>query len=156
MAAKKRGPTKRGKDVQRAAEEAMDPDLVRALCHPWRVQILSLLIELKKYGRIELTRTEPRRGAVEHFYRATERVLVPEGLAAALPKSARMETLNRILQLAEKDMKESLEAGTFYDRPDVHASWSPFQLDETGRQRIHDDLDAVLKRAIAEEEAPRR
>jgi DNA-binding transcriptional ArsR family regulator len=178
MAAKKRKPTQRGKALQRSVEEALDQDLMKALCHPWRVQILSLVIDgewspkmidkelgiglsqvsyhikvLKDLNQIELTKMEPRRGAVEHFYRAVKRVVVPEGMAAALPRSARMETLNRILKLAEKDMRESLEAGTFWDRPDYHGSWSPVQLDDQGRGRVHKKLDELLEFLLEEEEA---
>jgi DNA-binding transcriptional ArsR family regulator len=177
MAGKKRRPTARGRAVQREAQEAVDQDLIRALGNEVRVAILSLVIdsewspkmlnkelgiglsqvsyhvkELKKYGLIEMTRTEPRRGANEHFYRATKRVILPEGMAAALPQPARSAALHRVLKLAEKDLKESLEAGTFDDRPDHHASWSPFQLDDQARKRLHAKLDAVLAEAIEEEE----
>jgi len=173
----KKKPSPRAKALQRQAEEAIDQDLMKALSHPWRVQILSLLVEgewspkmldkelgiglsqvsyhvkvLKDLEQIELTKTEPRRGANEHFYRAIKRVIIPEGMSAALPESARLETLGRILKLAEKDMRESLEAETFYDRPDFHASWSPLQLDDQGRGRIHDKLDELLEIIIEEEE----
>jgi len=176
MAAKKRRPTARGKAVQREAQEAVDQSLMRALSNEVRVAILSLVIDdewspkmlskelgvglsqvsyhvkaLKDFGLIEMTKTEPRRGANEHFYRATKRVILPEGMAAALPKSARTAALHRVLKLAEKDLKESLEAGTFDDRPDHHASWSPFQFDDQARARIHAKLDEVLEIAIEEE-----
>src|SRR5690349_20329496 len=76
--------------------------LMKALSHPLRVQVLDLLNSrewspreleaelgeglsqvsyhvkvLKDFELIEMTRTEPRRGAVEHFYRAIERAFVP-------------------------------------------------------------------------------
>lgn len=177
MAAKKRKPSPRGKALQCNVEEAFDQDLMKALSHEWRVQILSLVMdgewspkminkelgfglsqvsyhvkELKKYGLIEQTKTEPRRGAVEHFYRATRRVILPEGMAAALPKAARTTALARVLKLAEKDLKAALESGTFDDRPDHHASWSPFQFDDQGRSRVHAKLDELLAVAIEEEE----
>ena len=72
--------------------------MAKALSHPIRMQILTILHKrvaspnqiaqelgeglsqvsyhvkvLKEYKCIELVRTEPRRGAVEHFYRATAR-----------------------------------------------------------------------------------
>jgi DNA-binding transcriptional ArsR family regulator len=150
---------------------------MKALSNEVRVQILSLVIdgewspkmldkelgvglsqvsyhikELKKFKLVELTKTEPRRGAVEHFYRATKRVILPEDLVAALPKSARTVALRRVLKLAEKDLKASFEAGTFDDRPDHHASWSPFQLDDRGRGRLHAKLDELLEIGIEEEE----
>jgi DNA-binding transcriptional ArsR family regulator len=179
MAEKKRRPTARGKAVQREAQEAVDQNLIKALGNEVRVAILSLLnfavdeewspkmlhkelgiglsqisyhvTQLKKYGLIELTKTEPRRGANEHFYKATKRVILPEGMAAALPKSARSVALAKVLTMAEKDLKAALAAGTFDDRPDHHASWSPFQFDDLARERIHAKLDEALELAIEEE-----
>ena len=112
---------------------------------------------LKDFDLIHLTKEEPRRGAVEHFYQAVTRVFVPEEMATALPKAARLETLKRILKLAEKDMKVSLESGAFYDRPDFHASRTPLVLDEKGRAKVHDVLDEALETAVeAEEESLKR
>jgi DNA-binding transcriptional ArsR family regulator len=169
--------TQRGKAIKRSAKEAVDERLMKALNHSVRVQILSLMVDgewspnqlhkelgaglsqisyhikvLKDFELIELTKTEPRRGAVEHFYNATTRVFIPEDMAAAMPKAARMETLKRILMLAEKDMKKSLETGAFYDRPDFHATRTPMLLDEEGRAKLHAELDEVLERAIKTEE----
>jgi DNA-binding transcriptional ArsR family regulator len=182
--AEKKKPTARGRAVQREAQEAVDQDLMKALGNEVRVAILSLLNfsiaaewspkmlakelgmglskvsyhvkALNKFGMIELSKTEPRRGANEHFYRATRRVLLPEGMAAALPKSARSVTLAKVLGMAEKDLKKSLEAGTFDDRPDHHASWSPFQFDDQSRKRVHAKLDEVLEFAVKEEQASLR
>lgn len=181
MAGKKTKPTARGKAVQREAQEAIDQDVMKALSNEVRVAILSLLNysiaeewsptmlakelgmglskvsyhvkELSKFGMIELSKVEPRRGANEHFYRATKRVIVPEGLAAALPRSARSVALAKVLAMAEKDLKESLEACTFDDRPDHHASWSPFQFDDLSRKRLHAKLDEVLEFVVEEEDA---
>lgn len=177
MAAMKPKLTARGKALQRNVGEAFDVDVIKALGHEWRVLILSLLMEgewspkmidkelgfglsqvsyhvkeLKKFGMIELTKTEPRRGAVEHFYRATKRVILPEDMAAALPRGARAAALARVLKLAEKDLKAALESGTFDDRPDHHASWSPFQFDELARGRIHAKLDELIELAVDEED----
>ena len=177
MAAKKRKPTQRGRALQCTVKEAVDQDLMKAMSHEWRVQILSLLMdgewspkmidkelgfglsqvsyhvkELKKFKMIELTKTEPRRGALEHFYRATKRVILPEDMAAALPKAARTTALARVLKLAEKDLKAALKSGTFDDRPDHHASWSPFQFDDQGRGRIHAKLDELIELAVDEED----
>lgn len=180
MARKKTKPTARGRAVQCEAQEAVDQDLMKALASPVRVALLSLfnfsiaeewspkmlakelgmglskvsyhVKELSKFGMIELSKVEPRRGANEHFYRATRRVILPEGMAAALPQPARSVALARVLTMAEKDLKESLESGTFDDRPDHHASWSPFQFDDQARGRIHAKLDEVLALAIDEED----
>jgi DNA-binding transcriptional ArsR family regulator len=168
--------TQRGRAAKRSAKETVDRRLMKALTHSVRVQCLSLMVDgewspnqlhkelgvglsqisyhikqLKDYKLIEMTKTEPRRGAVEHFYRAVERIIIPEGMSSALPKAARMETLKRILMLAEKDLKKSLGSGVFYERPDFHASWSPFEFDEKGRAKVHQLLDALLLEVIETE-----
>ena len=81
----------------------MDQRLVKALAHPLRVEILTILNErmaspnelskeleeglsqvsyhvkvLKDFECIEMVKTEPRRGAVEHYYRATARAFLTD------------------------------------------------------------------------------
>ncbi len=169
--------TPRGEAVKKRANEAVDQRLMKALSHETRVQILSLLVEgewspnmlskelgvhLSKisyhikqlrddFELIEMTKTEPRRGAVEHFYKAIDRIIIPENMSEALPKGAKLETLKRILMLADNDMKRSLKAKKFYDRPDFHASRSPCDLDDLGRIKIHDLLDRLIAEVIKTE-----
>jgi hypothetical protein len=107
--------------------------------------------QLLDFELIELTKTEPRRGAVEHFYKAVERVIIPEDMSEALPRGAKLETLKRILILADSDMKRSLKSKKFYDRPDFHASRSPCDLDEEGRTKLHALLDKLLEDVIETE-----
>jgi DNA-binding transcriptional ArsR family regulator len=80
-----------------ATSDAVDANVLKALAHPLRMRMLTLVAErgeaspvemsraldqplatvshharvLRDSGCIELSRTEPRRGAVEHYYRAT-------------------------------------------------------------------------------------
>jgi DNA-binding transcriptional ArsR family regulator len=154
---------------KRSSLEPVDQRLMKGLSHPLRVQILTLINErpwsprelqrelgeglsqvsyhvkvLRDFELIELVKTEPRRGAVEHFYSPVERIIVPEGMSAALPKSARLEMLARIIRDAEKDVRESLEAGAFYERDDFHASWTPMDLDEQGCAELHAKADRFL------------
>ncbi|MDX6609908.1 MAG: hypothetical protein QOF85_1833 [Solirubrobacterales bacterium] len=81
---------------------SLDPRLAKALSNEVRAQALGLLVEgtkspkviadrlgldvrgvayhvrvLKKLGCVELVGTQPRRGAVEHIYRAADWVLEP-------------------------------------------------------------------------------
>lgn len=78
-------------------EASADQRLVKALAHPLRAKVLPLFVEgtvspvqaakqlevdvshlayhirvLRKLGLIELVETKQRRGALEHFYRATD------------------------------------------------------------------------------------
>jgi DNA-binding transcriptional ArsR family regulator len=157
--------------------------LLKALAHPLRVAILDLMNagewspnELKKalgeglsqvsyhvkvlkdFEMIELTKTEPRRGAVEHYYRATERAFVPSGIASDIPKVAQRIIGNGFLESIERDVGDSLKAGTFYDRDDWHVGWIPADLDGQGRQdaeKLADQfIDDFLK--IEAESATRR
>lgn len=99
-----------------------DQKLVMALAHELRVEILGVLIEreatpnelarlldeglsqvsyhikvLTDYEVIELTKTEPRDGAVEHFYRAKQVKWLPsvlEMLASEEPRSPENPTIH--------------------------------------------------------------
>ena len=53
---------------------------------------------LNDLGAIELVRTEPRRGALEHFYRAVTTVWFSEADWQKLPRSARRGILGQNLQ----------------------------------------------------------
>jgi len=57
------------------AEEAMSPKLIAANLELDLRSVAYHVRVLKKLGCIELVETLPRRGAVEHFYRAAEWVL---------------------------------------------------------------------------------
>lgn len=163
----------RPKIKKRSELEPVDQRLIKALSHPLRVQILTLTNErpwspsdtakeldeglsqvsyhfkvLKDLGCIRVVRTEPRRGAVEHYYEAVQRIIVPEGMAAELPKSARLELLDRVIRDSEKDVHKSLEEGTFYERDDLHASWTPMDLDDQGCKDLHAKADEFLEDAL--------
>src|SRR6476646_4506129 len=95
---------------QKGSRDVVDHALMRGLSHPLRTRILAVLNErvsspnllskelheglsqvsyhverLKKLGLIEMTKTEPRRGAVEHFYRGVRQILVPRSAWKDLP-----------------------------------------------------------------------
>lgn len=158
---------------KRADLEPVDQRLIKALSHPLRVQILTLINErpwsptelskeldeglsqvayhvkvLKDQECIRVVKTAPRRGAVEHWYEPITRIIVPEGMAAELPKSARLELLDRVIRDSEKDIHESLAAGTFYQRNDLHASWTPMDLDDLGCKDLHARADEFLEDAL--------
>jgi DNA-binding transcriptional ArsR family regulator len=148
MAAKRRTRKKAG--ARDAASAGLDQKLVKALSHPLRVQILAVLNDrtaspnmlskeleeglsqvsyhvkvLKDLDSIEMVKTEPRRGAVEHYYRAKQRAFVPTWLAKAMPKSTQFAMANDVLGEIDKDLKTSLEQGTFYRRRDLVVARDP-------------------------------
>lgn len=155
MAEKKRTKKESAKDASKAPE-LIDIRLMKALSHKDRVQILSILSEreaspneltelvnlglskvsyhvtvLKDFDLIEMVKTEPRRGAVEHFYRAKQRVILPDSLWENIPKAMRQEITREVLGDALNDVKTAVKAGTFDARDDFHLSWIPANLDLT-------------------------
>src|SRR3954464_8793640 len=148
-------------DGRRAGASAdpheLNSNIVKALSHPLRMRILTRLNAgvaspnemakefdeslplvsyhvriLRELDCIELVRTTPRRGAIEHHYRALTRAFLNEHDWAQLPPSARKAVSNTVLTKALGDVREAVAAGTFDDRADRHLSLSSLLLDEEG------------------------
>lgn len=100
--------------------------------------------ELRDSKCIELVKTEPRRGAVEHYYRATRPAMVADEEWAKLPESTRQDISATVLQTIIGATAGSLQVGTFDKRADRHLSWMPMQLDEQGWK----ELTAMLAEAL--------
>ena len=166
----------------RTSPEGITQQLAKALAHPLRVRILSSLQKgisspnqlsqelgeplgnvsyhvktLLEYDCVELVKTEPRRGAVEHFYRATERAFFNDADWAKIPASARKGIHGVILQAIGQEATEAMVAGKVDARIDSHVTQSTLLLDEQGWSEIAALLDETLDRAneIAEESASR-
>jgi len=166
----------------RTSPEGITQQLAKALAHPLRVRILTSLHKgvsspnqlsqelgeplgnvsyhvktLLEYDCVELVKTEPRRGAVEHFYRATERAFFSASDWEKIPASARKGICGSILQTVGEDATEALLAGTIDSRHDSHVSRTPLVLDEKGWLDIAEMLAETLDKAIAiQEEAATR
>jgi hypothetical protein len=161
----------------------VDRRLAKALSHPLRAHVLTILNErvaspnqiageldeplgnvsyhvktLAEMGCIELVRTEPRRGAIEHFYRAVVRPFFSDQDWKRLPPSARQGISDATLQLIWEDTSDALSAGTFDRRTDRHLSRSPLVLDEQGWEQVNDLLLEMMNRVmeIEAESAKRR
>jgi DNA-binding transcriptional ArsR family regulator len=166
----------------RTSPEGITQQLAKALAHPLRVRILSSLHKgisspnqlaqelgeplgnvsyhvktLLEYDCVELVKTEPRRGAVEHFYRATERAFFSDADWAKIPASARKGINGVALQSIGQDATEAMVAGTIDARTDSHISRSPLLIDERGWTELTALLSDTLNRAqeIQEEAATR-
>jgi DNA-binding transcriptional ArsR family regulator len=166
----------------RTSPEGITQQLAKALAHPLRVRILTSLHKgisspnqlsqelgeplgnvsyhvktLLEYDCVELVKTEPRRGAVEHFYRATERAFFNDSDWAKIPASARKGITGVVLESIGSDATEALIAGTIDARTDSHVSHTPLVVDEQGWQEINEMLAETLNRAIEiQEEAANR
>jgi DNA-binding transcriptional ArsR family regulator len=153
----------------------VDPRLVKSLSHVLRQNILLTMMqgevspnELSKAlgeglsqisyhvkvlredcgGMIEETRTAPRRGAVEHYYRATVKTLLPakswrrakEGLRAVVGAGQASDLFN--------DLAGALKAGKLRGAHD-HISRMPLVLDVQGVRKVK----AIAERATREVES---
>ncbi|HEX6229060.1 MAG TPA: winged helix-turn-helix domain-containing protein [Solirubrobacterales bacterium] len=147
---------------------------MKSLTHGLRVEILSILNEriaspnelakelgeglsqvsyhvkvLRDNNCIELVKTEPRRGAVEHYYRATSRAFLTDRDWAALPASVRPGLSADLLQLIVDDAVAALEAETFDRRVDRHMSRTLMVLDEPGWEELTSLLEGTLDEILA-------
>jgi DNA-binding transcriptional ArsR family regulator len=166
----------------RTTPEGITQQLAKALAHPLRVRILTELHKgisspnqlsqtlgeplgnvsyhvktLLEYDCVELVKTEPRRGAVEHFYRATERPFLNDAEWAKLPASARKGISGAIVESIGEDVTAAMMAGTIEKRTDPHLSRTPLLLDEQAWGDLNTLVSETLNRAmeIGEEAASR-
>jgi DNA-binding transcriptional ArsR family regulator len=159
--------------LKRQTASAVDSRLAKALAHPLRVQLLAALNEgvaspnelakkldepltnvsyhvrmLHDLGCIELVETEPRRGALEHYYRAVVRPFFGDRDWKRLPRNARGSISDAVLQLVWEDAAEAIKGGLFDEREDRHLSRSVLSVDERGWDDLHDLLSQTLDRAM--------
>jgi DNA-binding transcriptional ArsR family regulator len=157
----------------RTSPEGITQQLAKALAHPLRVRILTSLHRgisspnqlaqelgeplgnvsyhvktLLEYDCVELVKTEPRRGAVEHFYRATERAFFSDAEWAKIPASARKGISGVTLQSIGQDATEALIAGTLNTRTDTHLTHTPLLVDEQGWSELTALLAEAQSRAV--------
>jgi DNA-binding transcriptional ArsR family regulator len=161
------------KKTRAKAPTGVDQRLVKALAHPLRVHILMILNDrmaspnelskeleeglsqvsyhvkvLKDFECIEMVKTEPRRGAVEHYYRATSRAYLGDQDWQHLPDSVKPGMSSSLLQMMMDDVVSALEAGTFNARDDMHISWTPTVVDEQGWNETADLFKKTLEKAM--------
>jgi DNA-binding transcriptional ArsR family regulator len=147
--------------------------MAKALAHPLRVQLLALLNEgvaspnelakkldepltnvsyhvrmLHDLGCIELVETEPRRGALEHYYRAIMRPFFGDRDWKRLPKNARGSISDAVLQLVWEDAAEAIKSGLFDEREDRHLSRTLLCVDEQGWEELNELLVDTLDQAM--------
>jgi DNA-binding transcriptional ArsR family regulator len=161
---------------RREDSHELTSNIVKALSHPLRMRILGRLNQgvaspnemakefdeslplisyhvriLRELECIELVRTTPRRGAIEHHYRALTRAFLDEHDWAQMPASARKAVSTTGLNKALEDVRQAIDADTFDERTDRHQSWSVLLLDEEGWGELNDKLAEVLDWALEEQ-----
>jgi DNA-binding transcriptional ArsR family regulator len=152
----------------------VDPRLAKALSHPMRARILTILNErvaspneiaemiderlpnvsyhvraLQELGCIELVSTAQRRGAIEHYYRALTRPFFSDRDWKRLPRSARQAVSDVGLQMVWEDAADAMRSGTFEQRADRHLSRTPLLLDEEGWGEVNGLLQQLQAQAEA-------
>lgn len=134
-----------------------DPRLIKALAHPLRVRILSLLEtrdmaspnemseelgvslgvmsyhvrRLHALGFLELVKRTPRRGAIEHHYRAKARPRVSDDVWAETPGIVKRAMVGATLQQITGYVNAAAAGGGF-DRSEAHLSRTLLMLDDEG------------------------
>jgi hypothetical protein len=102
---------------------------------------------LDDLGAIELVRTEPRRGAVEHYYRALIRPFFDDDSWAELPVSTRRSVISSNLRHIFRDIRAAAE-GDGFDDVLTHVSRTPVVLDAKGYEQMTDLLAATLDKVL--------
>jgi len=147
-----------------------DPRLVKALAHPLRVRILSILEtrnaspnelskeigaplgtvsyhvrRLDELGLVKLVSTAPRRGAVEHYYKAEATPRVTDKAWSQAPEIVKQALVGASLgQLSEQVNDAAVEGG--FSRDGAYLARMPVLIDQQG----WDDLNALMGRVEEE------
>jgi DNA-binding transcriptional ArsR family regulator len=160
--------------MKHAHPEPIDQRLVRALAHPLRVQILEILTErvaspawlsiqldaglshvayhtraLDKCGCLDLVDTAQKRGATEHFYKASPGAFVGGRAWRKVPRAVLGGISAATLQTFLDKAIAALEAGTLEGREDTIFRWMPLLLDQAGWEEVVAIMEEATNLALA-------
>ena len=141
-----------------------DPRLVKALAHPIRMKILSILGErtgtpkelaeklglplenvsyhvrtLKDFGFIKLEKTRQVRGAVEHHYRLAAAPRIGNKLWEEIPRVVQEALVDANLNVVVESIGQAALQGGF-DRGEAHLVRQTIRLDDEGVKEVSDIL----------------
>jgi DNA-binding transcriptional ArsR family regulator len=147
-----------------------DPRIIKALTHPLRIQILSALDErtaspseladelkaplgnvsyhvrqLAGLGLIKLVKRTPRRGAIEHHYKAVGRPQITDDAWAGTPATVKDAVVGAAIGDVGTAVTAAAAAGGF-SRPDSHLTRTQVKLDARAWKELDKELNATLKR----------
>ncbi len=156
------------------ATEPIDQRLVHALAHPLRVRILEVLSDhvaspnllagrletrlgdvayhtraLDRYGCLELVDTVQRRGATEHFYKATPEAFVGGPHWRKVPRALRGGVSAATLQTFLDKAIAALEAGTLDGHDDTIFRWMPLFVDQKGWEEVVEIMEEATNQVLA-------
>jgi DNA-binding transcriptional ArsR family regulator len=152
---------------------AIDHDLVKAMAHPLRYDLLIRLNGrmaspnelskevdaslgtvsyhirlLEQMGFAELVDTKMRRGAVEHYYRATQRAWFSKRGWERLPTAVRRSIAGVTLGAIWDTIKRAAAANAF-DDPDVHVTSTALELDDQAYADVCEVLSEAQRQVMA-------
>jgi DNA-binding transcriptional ArsR family regulator len=157
-----------------ASSGVVEASLIKALGHPLRMRLLTFVTErgeaspvemsrtldvplatvshhtrvLRDLGYIELSRTEPRRGAMEHYYRALAAPFLDDEHWDMLPIPARRRVSAQLLRQVFEDAASAGQSGGF-DAAGAHIARLMLDLDARGWRELSRAVSMLLHRAEA-------
>lgn len=163
----------KGKRRKRTDEGAsIDTRLMKALSHPLRQRILAALNQrvaspaelsneldeslgnvsyhvkiLAELEAIELVRTAPVRGALEHFYRPMVRAYIDDEHWAQVPESVRRSLSDQTLQQIWDHVRDAADENKLGAEKESTA-WINLELDEQGMDELNSAIGDLLERAM--------
>jgi DNA-binding transcriptional ArsR family regulator len=151
-------------------QQLQKPALVQALAHPLRARMLSILQEreaspkelaaefdiplanvayhiqvLRKLKLIKLVKKTPRRGAVEHHYRADHAAYIGNAVWAETPDVVKKSMVGAALEEVGRDVTDAAAIGGF-EHSDAYLTRSKFVFDLEAWEVLGEMLQAVLDR----------
>ncbi len=138
----------RARILQRLGERVASPgDLATELDAPLGVVAYHVRM-LRDYECVELVRTEPRRGALQHFYKATARPNLDDTQWRTLPSGLRRELAGETIAELVSDLGTAADSGKLED-PDVVLERAPLELDQKGFKKLNKLMAKTLDQALA-------
>lgn len=159
---------------RRSVRTTEERKVAHAVNHPVRLDVLSILFEriaspnemaeqlkvalgnvsfhvteLHKDGVIELVKTEQRRGAIEHYYRAKLRPEISDEELKAMPRASRRKMAALHLQAIVAESLSSLKHGKMDADDDLNLIWMPMALDVGGQERVSELQAEMFERLEA-------
>jgi DNA-binding transcriptional ArsR family regulator len=158
--------------VAMSASHSLDESLIKALAHPLRWRLLELMTErgesspvelarvleqplatvshhmrvLRDLRCVELSRTEQRRGAIEHYYQPLVPAFFDDAQWAQVPVLLRRGIAGQMFRRIFEEAATAGGAGAF-DAPTAHIDRMFVELDQAGREELSELLTEVLRRA---------
>jgi DNA-binding transcriptional ArsR family regulator len=155
-----------------ASSDTIEASVLKALGRPLRMRLLTFVTErgeaspvemsrafdvplatvshhtrvLRDLGYIELSRTEQRRGAVEHYYRALAAPFLDDEDWDMLPIPARRRVSAQLLRQVFKDAASAGDIGGF-DAAGAHIARRMLDLDARGWRDLSRAVLTLLRRA---------